>query len=267
MILRTISGILLIAILVPDAPCQQRPFFKPAYKLKDIDAFGCCGLDLEISLLAEGLRREPGGRAHIIGYSGPTDPSGKVSRYLAYLAINFSDYVASDPSIISVVDGGYRDVFTIELWIVPRFATVPEPAPSVFRPVIDYRFPVLFDKHGVDDMGGTRRQPGDLTFASACTLSFPQWPEYFRILRDQPWLQNHMIIYIGDRDRNSYAKTIRKFVLAELKNLFPEDEITIDFVYGGRREYAQVELWLMPKGGPAPKASPKTSRDVNRSSE
>lgn len=249
MLCKLLSIIILVAVLVSNSSPQQQGLPKLAYKLKDVEEFGCCGIDLELGLLEEALQTEPGGRAHIIGYSGPVDPQGKLSRYLGYMKANFSDSLGDDSNPVSVVNGGYRQEFTIELWIVPRGAKAPELTPSITTTVIDYRGPVLFDVYGVENLAG-EDQADNLNFSSACTLGLPNWASFFRILHDEPTLKGRMIVYVGEEDHASYANKIKKFVKSELREMFPEEAKQIGIAYGGRREWSQVEVWLTPKDGP-----------------
>lgn len=255
MIYKVIISLLLAALLAPGSFSQQQDPIKPAYKLKDVIEFGCCGIDLELDIFIEAIRKEPGGRAHIIGYSGPGDPPGKLLRHLAYMKANLSDLMGDDSQPVSVMNGGYRDKFTIEMWIVPEGASVPAPTDSTIGMNSEADLAYKFDEAQALMMEYGKESY--LSFGLACTLSYPEWRVFFGILRDNAGLRGHIIIYVGENDRARHAKRIERFLRNDLKEFDARRVNDLTMTYGGKREWAQIEIWLVPEGKPDPTPTPQ----------
>ena len=80
--------------------------------------------------LAVELQNDPSTRAYIIAYGGRKGPVGQVQRLMS----RARDYLIAqrgiDASRLSVINGGFRDQDSVELWIVPSGATPPRPTPK-----------------------------------------------------------------------------------------------------------------------------------------
>lgn len=256
MIFRVIISFIIAALLAPASSLQHQSSFKPAFKLKDVNEFGCCGIDLELSLLTEAIGKEPEARAHIIGYSGLGDPPGKLLRYLRYIEANLPNLISDKSHAISVINGGQRNRFTIEMWIVPKGASVPTPSGSASETNSDARSAYKFDEAEASIMEYNKKSY--LAFGLACTLSYPEWEEFFRTLRDKPTLRGLIMIYVGHDDGVQYGSRIEKYLRAELKKVGAREEKELTMVNGGKREWSQIEIWLVPKGKPDPQPTPRT---------
>lgn len=232
MVFKTIISCLLAVLLAPICFSRQQSPPKPAYRLKDVTEFGCCGIDLELSIFIEALRKEPEAGAHIIGYSGPGDPPGKLLRYLRYIEINLPDFIGDNSHSVSVANGGQRDKFTIEMWIVPEGASLPAPDGLPSQSNSDSTSAYVFDEAGVLIMEYNKESY--LSFGLACTLSFPDWGEFFRTLRNKPELRGHIIIYVGHDDSVRYASKIRRLLRADLREYYAKEVEKLTVVYGGK---------------------------------
>jgi hypothetical protein len=77
------------------------------------------------------LGKEPNAKGFIIAYGGREDNPGKARRY----ATRAKNYLVSargiDPARIVTMDGGRREDFLVELWLVPNGSRPPEPTPTV----------------------------------------------------------------------------------------------------------------------------------------
>jgi hypothetical protein len=93
----------------------------------------CSNDDLKARLdnLAVELQNDPSTTTYIFAYGGRTSPSGQAGRLLA----RTRDYLINDRGIdasrIIQVNGGFREEDCVEVWIVPRGATAPQPSPKV----------------------------------------------------------------------------------------------------------------------------------------
>jgi hypothetical protein len=253
MTIKTFASALIGVLLVSNSFSRHRGEAIAPRLLTNVTEFGCCGLDLELNLLADALRREPEALAHIIGYSAPVDPPGKLLRYLQYIESNLRHTLGNDSQAVSVVNGGLRDAFALELWIVPKGANPPAPSPSITTRMFDYHSgPVLFDESDAIIMDGGD-DPPYLAFDLHCGLGDPLWGEFFRILEHDPDIKGHVTIYVGRNGRSKNAKRIKTFLRSYLKEHFSRQAEQITMKYGGTREkdggtqeWSEIEIWLEP---------------------
>jgi hypothetical protein len=81
--------------------------------------------------LAVELQSDPSMRAYIIAYGGRTKPLNQVE----VLISRARDYLITkrgiDASRFDVVNGGFREDDSVELWLVPSGAAAPKPTPTV----------------------------------------------------------------------------------------------------------------------------------------
>ncbi|MDX6612150.1 MAG: hypothetical protein QOD75_1336 [Blastocatellia bacterium] len=100
---------------------------------------------------ANALRAEPKAHAYLIAYAGyyrvrwsdekgkqhteiESDPPGSAQKMLTRARNILVKTYALAPSRIRLVNGGYRQVGTLELWIVPRGEHAPIATPNAFPP-------------------------------------------------------------------------------------------------------------------------------------
>ena len=81
--------------------------------------------------LAIELQNNPGATGYVIAYAGRNSRPGEADR----MGRRAADYLTATRGIgrerVTVVNGGYRDVNTFELWLVPQGAEPPRPTPTV----------------------------------------------------------------------------------------------------------------------------------------
>lgn len=101
---------------------------------REFDVCSACSYDdqkARLDNLAIELQRDPSLSAYIISYGGRFSRTGTADR----LGSRAKDYLVSkraiDQSRIIVVNGGFREDETIQLWILPRGATPPQPSPTL----------------------------------------------------------------------------------------------------------------------------------------
>jgi hypothetical protein len=126
----------------PDPACAQTaqavavvaPVEKKVLVAREFDECINCTFDdqkARLDNLAVELQNDPSVYAHIIAYGGRTSPVGQVNR----LMTRARDYLVNDRGIdnsrIVVVNGGYREGDSVELWIVPTGASAPRATPTV----------------------------------------------------------------------------------------------------------------------------------------
>lgn len=101
---------------------------------REFDVCNNCSYDdqkARLDNLAVELQNDPSTTTYVIAYGGRTSRIGQADKLLA----RSRDYLVSqreiDASRINLVNGGFREEDSVEVWIVPRGAKPPTPAPTV----------------------------------------------------------------------------------------------------------------------------------------
>jgi hypothetical protein len=125
-----------------DAMCRQTaqastsvpPQEKRIIVGREFDTCCSCSYDdqkARLDNLAVELQNDPATTTYVFAYGGRTSPVGQADRLLA----RARDYLVSqrgvDSSRIILSNGGFREEDCLEVWIVPRGATPPQPTPTV----------------------------------------------------------------------------------------------------------------------------------------
>ena|SRR6185503_5272247 len=84
--------------------------------------------------LMPALSGDPESRVYIIAYGGRATEPGKARRYAVRAKNWLVNYRGIDPRRIVALDGGRREDFVVELWLVPKDAKPPEPSPTITVP-------------------------------------------------------------------------------------------------------------------------------------
>ena len=96
--------------------------------------------------LVPALSGDPQSTAYIIAYGGRSDSPGKARRFAVRAKNYLVNYRGIVPQRVVAVDGGRREEFIVELWLVPKDAQPPEPSPTITVPD-DLSGNVLFDTY------------------------------------------------------------------------------------------------------------------------
>ena len=110
------------------------PLPKTMIVAREFDECNSCTFDdqkARLDNLAVELQHDPSTRAYIIAYGGRMSPLGQVE----VLMSRARDYLVSqrgiDASRLVVVNGGFREEDSVELWMVPSGAKPPQATPTV----------------------------------------------------------------------------------------------------------------------------------------
>jgi PEGA domain-containing protein len=110
------------------------PLEKKIIVAREFDECNSCSLDdqkARLDNLAVELQNDPSMRAYILAYGGRMSPLGQVEKLMS----RSRDYLITqrgiDASRIVVVNGGFREEDSVELWLVPSGAAAPKPTPTV----------------------------------------------------------------------------------------------------------------------------------------
>lgn len=187
------------------------------------------------------LEKEPNTRAFIIAYNGREDNPGKARRY----ALRAKTYLVESrgivPQRIVAIEGGRREEFVVELWLVPPGAKAPEPTATITEQN-DVGDNLLYDSfgHGYDNFGKYESAEARLDgFALAlkkepatwaCVIAYAQngddregmeWDSPQTAQKTSQYVKNYLV---------------RKHGLAPSR---------ISAVDGGYSQGRTVELWIM----------------------
>jgi hypothetical protein len=135
------------AILVVDdgsgeASCRQtaqavttvNPANLPPVVSRKVDEFPSIAYDddkARFDNFAIEMQSNPDAQGYIIAYSGRTSRAGQAQRLSDRARSYLTGTRGVDAARLVIVDGGYRDADTYELWIVPQGAQTPQPSPTV----------------------------------------------------------------------------------------------------------------------------------------
>ena len=96
-----------------------------------LELHGECDLGARLDNLAIQLQAEPESRAFIIVYNGKYDVPASVASYRQHIVSYLVNSRGIDAERLAILEGGYRQVLTTELWIAPKGAPAPEPTDTI----------------------------------------------------------------------------------------------------------------------------------------
>ena len=77
------------------------------------------------------MQNDPSTTSYIIAYGGRTSPIGQVEMLMKRARDYLTNERAIDGSRLVIVNGGFREGDSVELWLVPRGAATPRATPTV----------------------------------------------------------------------------------------------------------------------------------------
>ena len=187
------------------------------------------------------LVAEPNSRAYIIAYAGREDHPGKSWRYARRAKNYLVEWRGIAADRIVAIDGGRREEFVVELWLVANTAQPPKPTATITVPD-DRGDNLLYDDFdtGYDNFGNKTQD-------AASRLD-----GYAAALKNERNAWGCIVAYAeaGD-DRTGMdwdlpgtalkiARAQKRYLVAK-HHIVPSKLSVIDGGYGGR----VVELWLM----------------------
>jgi hypothetical protein len=126
----------------PDPACRQTAQAvsvvaaeeKKIIVAREFDECNNCTFDdqkARLDNLAVELQNDPTTHAYVIAYGGRKSPIGQVERLMTRARDYLMNERAIDGSRIVIVNGGFREEDSVELWIVPSGAAPPRATPTV----------------------------------------------------------------------------------------------------------------------------------------
>lgn len=110
------------------------PIEKKVIVAQEFDECNSCSLNdqkARLDNLGVELQHDPSARAYIIAYSGRMSPLGQVEKLMSRAREYLVSHRGIDASRLTVVNGGFREEDSVELWLVPSGAAAPQATPTV----------------------------------------------------------------------------------------------------------------------------------------
>jgi hypothetical protein len=216
-----------------------------------IDEYGNLSTDDEaahLDLFAEKLFKQPNLRGYIVAYSEPRRERGSYLRRIYGIGKYLTYARGIEPNRVVVVDGGYRDKFVTQLWLIPEGAEPPPSVPTISQPPVNTSSAYKFDGEC-------------LNCAPAVNLYLYGLDEglkfYAEALRKSP---DSRALIIARPDRNvSVRQALKEARSAKslLVRIHGIDDTRIMIKSGHSRNdgTAVVEMWIVPAGAKFPAAT------------
>ncbi len=96
-----------------------------------VGILGECDLGARLDNLAIAVQTSPQSKGYVIVYSGKYALPGRVAAYRSRIGDYLINARGLEPERLVVVDGGYRQDLTTELWVVPEGQPAPEPTATI----------------------------------------------------------------------------------------------------------------------------------------
>ena len=110
------------------------PIAKKVIVAQEFDECNSCSLNdqkARLDNLGVELQNDPSARAYIIAYGGRMSPLGQGQKLMSRAREYLVSHRGIDASRLTVVNGGFREEDSVELWLVPSGAAAPQPTPTV----------------------------------------------------------------------------------------------------------------------------------------
>jgi hypothetical protein len=100
-------------------------------KIDEISNFNWEDLMARLDLYAIQLQTVPDSSGHLIIYDGRRSRRGEVQGWMDCVKNYLVERRGIDRHRVMIVNGGYREKMTVEMWLVPRGENVPQATPTV----------------------------------------------------------------------------------------------------------------------------------------
>ncbi len=203
------------------------------------------------------IYKNPNLRGYIIGYAEPRMERGYYLRRIFGVGNYLVETRGLGANRLVVIDGGYKEKFTTELWLIPDGVVAPTPSPTMARPQVNSSAAYKFD----DECLECEPAVNLYLYGLGDGIKF-----YAEALRGSPDSKGLIIVrpgtHIGKRRALNEAREGEKLLA---KNYgIGANRIIIRM--GMRRDdkIAVVEMWIVPRGAKPPKATSHYSLNRTR---
>lgn len=262
---------------------QPRPRFLGAY----INTQPNCELGAVFSYVAADLTASVDDVAYVIVYRGynntgsvfhKSNPPGLFQRH----SHAWKNYLVKEKHFaserIEVIDGGIREQFCADIWLVPKGQKPPEPRADARPPIQETNQRRLFDEYFYDPESDLAEYFDPIARLDGFAKALASEPGvvgyiigYGESLDITEWRTadgNGTGEYVTREYRQSDPEgTGRTIALAEkrrLLQLFGLDQSSVSVIDGGQKNSKMIELWIVPRGGDAPTPTPTVERGKPR---
>lgn len=193
---------------------------------------------------AVSLYNEPNKHGYIIFY-GISD-EGENQQYLRFFKSYLLEARGISKNRLLILRGKNREKMRVELWIAQNGLEV---KPNEQYKFDGYSTPMIFSKSGLANNGSYDDYEVGLEgdFCSGFRVL-----EFADILKENPNLSGYLVIYTKFGKGTKTADKGARYALRDLRKIKAPLE-RIKTVYGGNRQEAEIELWLVPEGHKLPK--------------
>lgn len=226
---------------------------------------GCLNLEGEWARLdnfAVNLRDNPKLQGYIVGYKALQSLPGSSLRHINYVRNLVRSRIVDD-SRIHIIDAGYKENLTIELWLAPDCASIPSSSNPLPVSAQDNESVYKFDEFSPR----LRKEIPEEFLDDELVWNNPSvlMDGFAALLEREPKLRGYIIAYDGLKDRAgtsfTLAETYRAYIYNSASIGNRPDTITsapsmLVTIKGGRRKERTIELWVTPFDAPAPKPGP-----------
>lgn len=257
------ARLLLMGLLLCTAPCvalaqgeseapPEPPKRTAAEKIDEFGKIGHCDWTGRLDYLAIELQNDPGLRGLLIGYDSEKGREGYAKQRIMVERRYLVDARGIAADRVATVYAGRKDgaeTPVTELWLLPEGATPPVPVPDDAAS----GGPEFSGKLGVYKTDeNTFREMIEMGVAySAVMLG-----ELAEKLKQQPGSEGHIVVFTPKGSApGAWRRIARRDELLLQKDRGIEPG-RLKLVNGGRSdgEFAEVEMWVAPKGAPPPVA-------------
>ena len=202
-----------------------------------------------LDLFADKLLKQPGLLGQIVAYSDSQVPRGYYLRRINGIARYLTNARGIETNRITVIDGGYKEQFSTELWLIPEGANPPTPIPHLPQPFVNISSAYIFDEECLD-------------CSEAVGLTLDGLDEglqfYAEALRKYSGARGLIIVRpdvdIGLRKVLSEARTARSLLVK--KYGIDASRVAIKSARSRNDGTAVAELWVVPAGAKFPNTTP-----------
>ncbi len=229
-----------------------------------IDAFGAIQISdflARADNFAVELQNNPAAKGYVVAYVVPDKLPGFPLRRAHWARGYLISGRGIDASRIEVVNGGYKDDFRFEFWLLDGNAKPPVEPFDLGALLAREKTPYLFDRYDYyppSEMG-TGIESGYIGYLDDAGWYAP----FVSALRSDPAARGCVIAYATRRNRRGSDRALAALVKRTIMRTHAIGAERIVPVAGGLRPHKLVELWIVPPGAPLPKPSP-TVRHARR---
>jgi hypothetical protein len=128
---RIVAHLVLLAALIGFGSIRAQSASPQARKVTEYSRWDAVVPLARVDTFAKVLKSEPTAQGYIVVYGGRRTVKDEAVDEASWVRRRLIRRAAIDSMLIGVIDGGYREWHTVELWLVPKGASPPMAAPTI----------------------------------------------------------------------------------------------------------------------------------------